>query len=974
MAALIVVIFLLSLSSVWAQLRSEETDNVRIVYYDPSHRYVLAHLERCFENALAFHEKFFDYTPSEKVTILLQDFGDYGHGGADSVPTNHISVGLAPFNYVYETMPANERMNWLMIHELVHIVMCDKPSSEDRFFRKIFGGKVIAAPEDPVSMIYTYLTNPRRYSPRWYHEGMAVFMETWMAGGLGRALGGYDEMVFRTMVHDDSYIYQVVGLESEGTAIDFQVGVNSYLYGTRFMTYLAYQYGPDKLVQWVSRTEGSDRYFASQFRKVYGKPLAKAWNDWIDWEHQWQKSNLELIRQYPTTQVRPVCPEPVGSVSRSYYDPAQKVMYAAVRYPGQMAHLAAIDLQSGKMRKLIDVKGPALFYVASLALDQDSQTLFYTTDNNYWRDLNAFDLKTGKSRRLIRDIRTGDLAFNRVDRSLWGIRHNSGLSTVVRVTPPYKFYSGLYTFAYGEDVFDIDLSPDGRYLTAAVADVTGRQKLVRFNTDSLRRGDATPEVLYDFEFSSPANFVYSPDGRYLYGTSYYTGVSNIFRYDFQKREMEVLSNSETGFFRPLPLPDGRLVVYKYTARGFLPVMIDHPSPVQDVSAVKYLGQQVVEKYPVVKTWKLGPPSSVNLDGRIKYSGAYSPVRNTRPISIYPITQGYKDYATVGARVDFADYLGLSGLTTTLSYSPTSELPASEKVHFGAEYRYWNWKIRGTYNYADFYDLFGPTKTSRKGYSLGFSHKKNLLFDTPRTLDLDWGVTGYGGLEKLPDYQNIDASFSRFLTGHAGLNYSFLEKSLGAVDDEKGIKAGLNLRTNVVNAKVYPRVYGNFDYGFLLPLNNSPIWLRSSFGKSFGDHSEPFANFYFGGFGNNWIDHLDVSRYREYESFPGVELNQVNGTDYAKGTVEWNLPPLKLRRLGVPYLYCNWSRLSLFSSGLLTNMASDAYRQAYVDVGAQLDFRIVLFSYLNSTFSLGYAVASDQDKHQSNEFMISLKIL
>ena len=87
-------------------------------------------------------------------------------------------------------------------------------------------------------------------------------METWMAGGLGRAMGGWDEMVFRAMVRDDAYIYDVVGLESEGTAADFQTGGNSYLYGTRFMTWLCYQYGPEKLVEWVS----SRRKHAALFR------------------------------------------------------------------------------------------------------------------------------------------------------------------------------------------------------------------------------------------------------------------------------------------------------------------------------------------------------------------------------------------------------------------------------------------------------------------------------------------------------------------------------------------------------------------------------------------------------------------------------------------------------------------------------------------------------------------------------------
>ena len=61
-----------------------------------------------------------------------------------------------------------------------------------------------------------------------------------MAGGLGRAQGAYDEMVFRAMVRDDAHFYSPLGLEwPKASSVDFQVGVNAYLYGTRFMSYLA---------------------------------------------------------------------------------------------------------------------------------------------------------------------------------------------------------------------------------------------------------------------------------------------------------------------------------------------------------------------------------------------------------------------------------------------------------------------------------------------------------------------------------------------------------------------------------------------------------------------------------------------------------------------------------------------------------------------------------------------------------------
>jgi len=50
----------------------------------------------------------------------------------------------------------------------------------------------------------------------------------------------------------------------------------------------------------------------------------------------------------------------------------------------------------------------------------------------------------------------------------------------------------------------------------------------------------------------------------------HTGVSNIFRYEVASGAVEAVSNAESGFFRPVPLADGKLVVLTYTAAGFVP--------------------------------------------------------------------------------------------------------------------------------------------------------------------------------------------------------------------------------------------------------------------------------------------------------------------------------------------------------------------------------------------------------------------
>ncbi len=950
----------------------QSSEHIEVLYYSPAHEYLVTHLIRAYENALTFERNQFHFTPSRKVTVLIEDFGDYGHGAAGTVPTNFIDVGIAPFSYTYETLPANERMTWIMNHESIHVVMGDQANSVDRRFRSFFFGKVVPTDEDPVSVLYSSLTSPRHYATRWFHEGIATFMETWMSGGLGRAMGGYDEMVFRTLVRDDAYIYHVVGLESEGTAADFQTGANSYLYGTRFMTWLCYTFGPDKLMQWVTRGEHTSRYFGARFSQVYGMGMEKAWEQWIADERRFQEANLADIRKYPVTKPQRLSERALGSVSRAYYDAKDNVLYAGARYPAHMASVSAVHLDTGRVEELKDIKGPALYYVTSLAWDPKGRKIYYTTDNNDWRDLNVYDVETHYARRLFKDFRTGDLAFDSKDNSLWGVRHNNGLSSLVELSPPYNEFKTRREFEYGTDIFDIDVSPDGQYLTGAVTDVNGRQKLVRFQIAQLREPAAQYEVLYDFEYNSPGNFVFSADGRYLYGSSYYTGASNLFRYDFETKKMEAISNAETGLFRPVPLADGSLIAFEYTSKGFVPARVP-TQPLEDVSAVKYLGQALLEKYPVLRNWKIPPPPPEAASEKlITRAGAYDPIRNVQLISAYPIAQGYKDSQAGGMRAEFADRLRLVGVNVDLSYSPDTSLPDKERMHASFDAHFWDWKVSGYYNYADFYDLFGPTKLSRRGESLKVGHSQFLIYDTPRTLSLEWNVAGYSGLDTLPEYQNVTTVTPNLLEGNLFLKYSDLSRSQGAVDDEKGTAWGIYSRYYYSRGS-FPHIWANYDRGFLLPRNSS-FWIRTSAGKSFGDFTSPFSSFYFGDYGNNYVDHGEISRYRDYYSFPGVDIDAIGARSFGKILGEYNLPPKRFRELGTTWMYMNWARLSLFSSGLFTNFTSEASRGYFANLGTQLDLRIVMFTYLNTTLSGGYAAAADHNGHISTQYMVSLRIL
>src|SRR4030095_14115627 len=127
-------------------------------------------------------------------TVLLVDLSDKGNAGASTVPNDLVTVQIAPIAYIFETIATNERMNTLMNHELVHIATMDQSAGRDRAFRRLFRGKVLPVAEQPESILYFYLTAPRVAAPRWFHEGIAVFVDTWMAGVGRRGARGVREM------------------------------------------------------------------------------------------------------------------------------------------------------------------------------------------------------------------------------------------------------------------------------------------------------------------------------------------------------------------------------------------------------------------------------------------------------------------------------------------------------------------------------------------------------------------------------------------------------------------------------------------------------------------------------------------------------------------------------------------------------------------------------------------------------------
>ena len=952
-------------------LSTLETKDLTLLYIDPIQTYLTPYIARAFQNSLAFHEKNLNWKPWEPVTILLKDFSDYGNAAALGSPSDMVLLDVAPLSLSMETFSPGERFFTLMNHEMTHVGTIDAWNSHDAGWRHFLGGKPAPIQKHPESILYNFLTSPRNLTPRWYMEGSAVFMETWMAGGLGRAQGGYDEMVWRAKIHDHSHIFSPLGLESEGTQIDFQVGANSYLYGTRFMSYLGFTYGPDKVVEWLRRSEDSKAYYSSQFEHVFGKPLDRVWDEWIAFEHKFQDENLAGLAKYPLTEPTHISPRGLGSMSRGFIDEKTNSLIAAFRYPGRIGFLGRMDLSTGALTHLTDLDGMMLYKVTSLAYDPATRTAFYTNENYAYRDLNAINVDTGMKRRLLTDARIGDLAFNRADNSLWGIRHQNGFVTLVRIPPPYTSFNQIKTFQYGEIIFDLDISPDGELISASYGRDDGKQSVRVWKRADLEQGNADdPVATLSLPGSVPENFTFTPDSKTLLGNSYYTGVSNVYRFDVATGKWDVLTNAATGFFRPQLRPDGSLLVYDYTGEGFNPSIIQ-PQVRQDLANVRFLGSEVVKAHPELKQWAVGSPAKIPLDQLISNRGTYDPFHRMRFDAHYPIISGYAQKPALGYYFHIADPLQFRQFSAEASVSPY-HVDGAQKFHLDLEYQTPNWKLTYWHNLADIYDLAGPVLRSRKGDAFIVNYTKPLIYDPPRQLDVFGSAAAYFGLDQLPGAQNI-VSPKDLRSSEIGLRYTNTTKALGGVDHEKGVEARIVAGTDQAEGEFYPRLYGGVDVGTALPWHNSSAWLYTHAGVVGGSRKDALGAYYFGAFGNNYVDNRPEKRYREMESFPGFDIDQLAVRRFGRVTGEINLPPVRFAEVGTPSFYLSYIRPAVFA-GIMAAENQDGTNHTYSDVGAQFDLNFTVALRLPMVLSFGAAAGYKDGHYQKTEWLASLKIM
>ena len=955
-----------SAESKWLQ---KESENFTLIYRDV-HQELADHVLFSAENALAKLREIFDYSPSEKIIINTFDIYDYGFATATAVPQNYIRLEIEPFEGAYESITYNERIQWILSHELVHVVVNDKASGIEKFNRSLFS-KVAPEQQHPITVFYSLLTNYNRYTPRWHQESIAVFLETWMNGGYGRSLSSFDEMFFRSMVLDSVSFADDIKLDALDSHNSFLLESLFYLYGTRFSSYLSVKYGKENLVKWYNNSDdGFYSNFKKKFKNIYIKDFDLVWEDFIEHEKSFQQDNINRLLKAELTPVNRLSEESFGWVSQPYLDEDKNSVVFGVHKPHHLAMIQKFDLKTRTSKKISSLPTPSMHQVASTAFDSNLNYLFFTTNNNQlYRDLRVLETNSGHEKLLFKDVRLGNLTVASATHELWGIRHNGGMASLMYSAYPYHQLIKAVDFEFGDEIQQLAVSPTGKFLAAIIHKPSGEQSLILINNDEIKSGDKFKYKKISSK-GSPGNPSWSEDESSIFWNAFTNGVSNIYRYNLSDEKIEALSHTLRGLMKPIYFNEDSLFAFEFTAEGFIPVTIPN-KPADRLPAINYLGQQILDTNPEVTNWNLNEPDYENII--LQKPEEYSGLSNLNVLAFVPTISGFQGQKVLGFYAKIADPLSKHTISLEAGYSVFDRLPGAPNLHLKGKYEYKKkYSFEINHNGTDFYDLFNERKTSFIGTKFSLNNDHYWIYDNPLKVKQRTKIDYYTGVSYIND--NLTKIFTPdFAVGMTTINSRSLRKSIGSSGYEAGRDFNITLAffgTEYNDPKLAEQLYGDFGSFSTWISNHNVFHWKVAGGIANIDKKLYQGNFFFGGFGNRRVENKDVKQFRGTFRFPGIPMYDLAAKSFTKLMVENNFPPVRFGGASLGQHYLNHIDISVYSQLLYTDSEQG---NKWIDLGAQVNLIFKHWFNLESTFSAGIAKAWFE-KGDSWEWFLSLKLL
>ena len=290
---------------------------------------------------------------------------------------------------------------------------------------------------------------------------------------------------------------------------------------------------------------------------------------------------------------------------------------------------------------ILDTGNAFEIFLKAVTLKFNSKNPYVLISDNETKETSIYQFPT--STHFIDDFifvpaRVGDLAISPVKHELWGVQHDAGFATLVYSPYPYKYLIKVKTFEIGDEIFNLSIDDSGKRLAAAIKKASGLQSIIIMNAEEI-----VNDSLFHYQAisssGSPENPSWSADGNALYWNAYTNGVSNIYKYDFNKLSLKAITNCVTGLFRPVEILPDSIFAFEFFIDGFRPVIFENKAA-NFLPAINYLGQKVIEENPQLYTWNLNS-DTLNVNAmEFSAEAGYNALENLHLQSLIPMVSGF----------------------------------------------------------------------------------------------------------------------------------------------------------------------------------------------------------------------------------------------------------------------------------------------------------------------------------------------
>ncbi len=894
------------------------------------------------------------WAPTQVTEVVLTDGTDSANGSATALPYDEVRLFVTAPD---DMSPLGDYDDWyleLVSHEYTHILHTDNITGVPAIINAVMGRTLV----------------PNQSQPRWLLEGLAVIEESRHTTG-GRLRSSMFDMMLRADVLDD----RLVPLDQmSNSARRWPQGNIWYLYGSRFLGWIAQTYGPTVLAA-VSSDSGAQLIpfgLNRSIRRATGRTYVELYDGWTRWLRKTYGAQVDAVQARGLREGTRITWTGQNAGRPRFVPPvARKAQgYAEVIYQ------QSGDGRAGFYREVLDSPQhprpgrPELLvrtsFPGSASFEPDG-SLLYSSDD-IWKRVYSFDelmrLPAGADapsgmgaavQRLTDGARAQDPDVSPDGRSVvFTVTHRgTGYLKIASITPEGAIADirTLVPSAAFEQAYTPRYSHDGR-MVAYSAWTRGGFRDIRLV--DLRTG-RVQELMHDRAMDMQPSF--SADGRWLLYSSDRTGIANVYAYDLTTHETFQVTNVRTGAFQPELSPDGRTLLYVgYTSDGY------------DLYSMPFDRSQFLTAEPSRIERVDGPA----LFARHAYSKRpYDPLPSLRPRA-FTLKYGPGTYGqALTVQTQGSDAVGHHSFLASMNIETEEPVPYAtlSYVYGGLPFDYYTTLFRAVaprrgYLVSDQEPLWLETSW---GWTNGIAYTKPRAYDS-QAYTLSYSMVHIDGtlpIPRQPDpYAQVGRDPLRGFVGvvHGGWSYSNAEQYLYSVGSERGfsLSATVDVGTELTASQydIYAFSYGITKYTPMPWLAHHTLAMHVGGATAAGNYPRRGLYYTGGFFDTNYRDLIYQTVFQSAFVLRGYKPVTFIGSQYHLANVEYRFPIVNVDH-GISTVPIFLQRISgnafVDYGGAFNELDVEHWRdQFHTGVGAELWIDLELGYHMLLDIRAGYA--------------------